>query len=115
MTFTEPFPVDATKEMLADIFLKCTQLAPVSIQKKGNQEYPHWAGYAGILNPREIFVLIKRFGLIDGKSSSLRSIAAEMGFKTGERTRQLEARALRNLRTALRKHPLKDKVFEQKP
>src|SRR5438132_481811 len=50
------------------------------------------------LNPRMQRVLSLRFGLADGKPQPLEHIGAGLGI-TRERVRQLEARALRELRT----------------
>ena len=50
------------------------------------------------LNPRMQRVLALRFGLEDGKPQTLEQVGAGLGI-TRERVRQLEARALRELRT----------------
>ena len=50
------------------------------------------------LNPRMQRVLSLRFGLADGKPQTLEEVGAGLGI-TRERVRQLEARALRELRT----------------
>src|ERR687884_534874 len=50
------------------------------------------------LNPRMQRVLSLRFGLEDGKPQTLEEVGAGLGI-TRERVRQLEARALRELRT----------------
>jgi RNA polymerase primary sigma factor len=50
------------------------------------------------LNPRMQRVLALRFGLDDGKPQTLEQVGAGLGI-TRERVRQLEARALRELRT----------------
>jgi RNA polymerase primary sigma factor len=59
------------------------------------------------LTPREAKVLRLRFGLEDGKSSTLEEVGSE--FKvTRERIRQIEAKALRKLRHPSRSKKLKD-------
>ena len=50
------------------------------------------------LNPRQQRVLTERFGLDDGKPKTLEEVGAILGI-TRERVRQLETRALRELRT----------------
>jgi RNA polymerase primary sigma factor len=50
------------------------------------------------LNPRQQRVLTERFGLDDGKPKTLEEVGALLGI-TRERVRQLETRALRELRT----------------
>ena len=56
------------------------------------------AGALDRLNPRMRKVLTLRFGLEDGKPQTLEEVGAGLGI-TRERVRQLEARALRELRT----------------
>ena len=50
------------------------------------------------LKPRQQRVLIERFGLEDGKPKTLEEVGVLLGI-TRERVRQLETRALRELRT----------------
>ena len=50
------------------------------------------------LNPRQQRVLTERFGLEDGKPKTLEEVGVLLGI-TRERVRQLETRALRELRT----------------
>lgn len=49
------------------------------------------------VSPRERRVLELRFGLKDGRSRTLKDVAREFNV-TGERIRQIEAKALRKLR-----------------
>lgn len=58
------------------------------------------------LKPREKTVLMKRFGFDDGNPMTLEQIGEEFGV-TRERIRQIEAKALKNLRHPLRSGPLK--------
>jgi RNA polymerase primary sigma factor len=61
----------------------------------------------GQLSERERKVLELRFGLVDGKSRTLEEVGAE--FKvTRERIRQIEAKALRKLRSPTRSRKLRD-------
>ncbi len=65
----------------------------------------------GQLSERERKVLELRFGLIDGKSRTLEEVGAE--FKvTRERIRQIEAKALRKLRSPNRSRKLRDYLEE---
>jgi RNA polymerase sigma factor (sigma-70 family) len=54
------------------------------------------------LPPRERAVIVRRFGLIDDEESTLDEIGPHIGGVSRERVRQLEAQALRELRTRLR-------------
>jgi RNA polymerase sigma factor (sigma-70 family) len=54
------------------------------------------------LPPRERAVIVRRFGLIDDEEATLEEIASHVGGVSRERVRQLEVRALRELRTKLR-------------
>lgn len=54
------------------------------------------------LPPRERAVIVRRFGLIDDVEATLDEIGPHVGGVSRERVRQLEATALRELRTRLR-------------
>lgn len=57
------------------------------------------------LNPQERVIIEKRFGLIDGVTSTLQEIGQQLHI-TRERVRQLEGRALKKLRIAATRHRL---------
>ncbi|MBR6407023.1 MAG: RNA polymerase sigma factor RpoD [Clostridia bacterium] len=59
------------------------------------------------LTPREEKVLVRRFGLEDGRSRTLEEVGKEFNV-TRERIRQIEAKALRKLRHPSRSKKLKD-------
>jgi RNA polymerase primary sigma factor len=61
----------------------------------------------GTLTDREEKVLRMRFGLLDGKSRTLEEVGKEFNV-TRERIRQIEAKAIRKLRTPTRSKKLKD-------
>ncbi len=61
----------------------------------------------GTLTDREERVLRMRFGLLDGKSRTLEEVGKEFSV-TRERIRQIEAKAIRKLRTPTRSKKLKD-------
>jgi RNA polymerase primary sigma factor len=52
------------------------------------------------LSPQEKLIIEKRFGLADGMTSTLQEIGQQLNI-TRERVRQLEARALKKMRTAV--------------
>ena len=59
------------------------------------------------LTPREARVLRLRFGLDDGRTYTLEEVGQKFGL-TRERIRQIEGRALRQLRHPVRARQLKD-------
>ena len=65
------------------------------------------------LNPRERWVLQLRFGLEDGRSRTLKEVGEAFNV-TGERIRQIEAKALRKLRHPTRSRLLKDLIGPDK-
>ena len=64
----------------------------------------------GWLSPQERMIVEKRFGLIDGVTSTLQEIGQQLHI-TRERVRQLEARSLKKLRMAVARSWL-DNYFE---
>jgi RNA polymerase primary sigma factor len=62
------------------------------------------------LSPQERLIIEKRFGLVDGVTSTLQEIGQQLHI-TRERVRQLEARALKKLRMAITRNWL-DTYFE---
>lgn len=66
-----------------------------TVTEKIMQEHVHEA--IQTLPPREARILQLRYGLLDGKSHTLREVGLKMGI-TRERVRQIESQALRRLR-----------------
>ncbi|WP_213318854.1 RNA polymerase sigma factor [Chlamydiifrater volucris] len=69
------------------------------------------------LTERERFVLIHRFGLLDGKPKTLEEVGSAFNV-TRERIRQIEAKALRKMRHPIRSKQLRaflDLLEEEKP
>jgi len=63
------------------------------------------------LTEREERVLRLRFGLIDGRQRTLEEVGKEFNV-TRERIRQIEAKALRKLRSPARSKKLKDFIIK---
>lgn len=59
------------------------------------------------LNDRELYIVSRRFGLIDGKAVTLEVIGLELGI-TRERVRQIEEKALRKLKVPAIKDRLRE-------
>jgi RNA polymerase primary sigma factor len=63
-----------------------------------SQKHSQWRTVLGALTPREAQVIGLRFGLLGQDSATLEQIGNELGV-TRERVRQIEAKALRKLRS----------------
>ena len=61
------------------------------------------------LSPREAHILRLRFGLVNGRSYTLKEVGQKFGL-TRERIRQIESQALRRLRHPCRSRPLRDSL-----
>lgn len=62
-------------------------------------------GLLSELSPNEKFIIERRFGLLDGNTSTLQEIGQHLNL-TRERVRQLEVRALKKLRQGILRHRL---------
>ena len=90
-------PIGDGESVISDVLEDENAIAPEAV----NAERSRSAEIAGAmlrLNPRQQRVLTERFGLKDGKPKTLEEVGVILGI-TRERVRQLETRALRELRT----------------
>jgi RNA polymerase primary sigma factor len=90
-------PIGDGESVMSDVLEDENAVAPerVNADRARSSEL---AGAMLRLNPRQQRVLSERYGLADGKPKTLEEVGAILGI-TRERVRQLETRALRELRT----------------
>lgn len=80
---------------------------PPEISTETNLMASDIRGVLSVLTPREREILILRYGLKDGQQRTLEQVGKLVGI-TRERTRQIELKALRNLRTSDVTNKLRD-------
>jgi RNA polymerase primary sigma factor len=90
-------PIGDGESVISDVIEDENAVAPEAINAD-NARSMELAGALERLNPRQQKVLTERFGLKDGKPKTLEEVGVILGI-TRERVRQLETRALRELRT----------------
>jgi RNA polymerase primary sigma factor len=90
-------PIGDGESVISDVIEDENAVAPEAINSD-NARSMELAGALERLNPRQQKVLTERFGLKDGKPKTLEEVGVILGI-TRERVRQLETRALRELRT----------------
>jgi RNA polymerase primary sigma factor len=90
-------PVGDGESLYGDMIEDSHTVEP-DVQTAENSRSREIAAAMERLNPRMRFVLAQRFGLEGANPQTLEEVGADLGI-TRERVRQLEARALRELRT----------------
>jgi RNA polymerase primary sigma factor len=90
-------PIGDGESVISDLIEDENAVAPEAVNA-ANARSTELAGAMERLNPRQQRVLTERFGLNDGKPKTLEEVGVILGI-TRERVRQLETRALRELRT----------------
>lgn len=108
------------KKTVNTLFLQCTLTEPTSFyrSKKTGKTYEHWGlEYNGTtLNPTQTYILVNKFGLLDGVKKTYIEIGKSLGVSS-TRSRQLTFRALRKLRNSDMFKTLTSDIFKsgQKP
>jgi len=105
---TAPEELGRTKKEVSTMFLQLSEPSREYRWYLGTR-YEHWTP---TLNPKQIFVLINRFGLIDGEKKTYKQIGEAIKLSP-ERIRQIEARAFRKILKPIYKN-LTLHVFEVK-
>jgi RNA polymerase primary sigma factor len=90
-------PVGDGESVMSDLIEDVNALAP-EVETSEKLRSSELAGAMRLLNPRQQRVLTERFGLDGGKPKTLEEVGTILGV-TRERVRQLETRALRELRS----------------
>jgi RNA polymerase primary sigma factor len=90
-------PVGDGESVMSDLIEDVNAIAP-EVETSERLRSSELAGAMRLLNPRQQRVLTERFGLDGGKPKTLEEVGAILGI-TRERVRQLETRALRELRS----------------
>jgi RNA polymerase primary sigma factor len=90
-------PIGDGESVISDLIQDHNAIEPEAVNAD-NARSTELAGALERLNPRQQRVLTERFGLNDGKPKTLEEVGVILGI-TRERVRQLETRALRELRT----------------
>ena len=90
-------PIGDGESVFSDVIEDENAIAPEAVNADRSRS-AELAGAMLRLNPRQQRVLSERFGLADGRPKTLEEVGAILGI-TRERVRQLETRALRELRT----------------
>ncbi len=88
---------DEDDDTLGD-FIEDETIPTPDITAANNLLHEHLESVLDILPPREARILQLRYGLVDGQYLTLNEVGRKMGV-TRERVRQIEAQALRRLRT----------------
>jgi len=88
---------DEEDDTLGD-FIEDDSIPTPDTTAANNLLHEHLESVLGMLPPREARILQLRYGLVDGQYLTLNEVGRKMGV-TRERVRQIEAQALRRLRT----------------
>jgi RNA polymerase primary sigma factor len=90
-------PIGDGESVISDLIVDVNAIEPERVNSD-NARSTELAWALERLNPRQQRVLTERFGLKDGRPKTLEEVGVILGI-TRERVRQLETRALRELRT----------------
>ena len=91
------------KETVKSLFMQCTLIEPTGFYKSRDtgKTYEHWGleYETTTLNPRDVYVLVERFGLANGMKKTYLQISESLGV-SATRSQQITFKALRKIRAS---------------